>query len=159
MNLEIQKYAQYCLNCKAKPCSNNGCPLSNDIPTFIKLAKEGKIKQAYEVLTKTTMLGSICGRICPHEKQCQGSCIRGIKEKPVQIGKIESYIFDEALEKGYYKEIEKKNELQDKNVAVIGSGPAGLSASAFLAKKGAKVTIYEKYDKLRWNSSTWNTRI
>lgn len=148
MNSKIQKYTEYCLNCKAKPCSNKGCPLSNDIPTFIKLAKEGKIKEAYKVLTQTTMLGSICGRICPHKKQCEGSCVRGIKGEPVQIGKIESFIFDEALKNGYDKELEKEGTLKGKNIAIVGSGPAGLTASAYLKIKGANVTLYEKYDKL-----------
>lgn len=168
----IQEKMNYCLNCTAKPCSKNGCPLSNDIPTFIKLAKEGNLEEAYKVLSETTVLGSICGRICPHQKQCEGSCVRGIKGKPVNIGEIESYIFDNALEKGYYKEgIEsdehskksehaEKNEntqnavnseiktLKGKKIAVVGGGPAGITCSSFLAKKGAEVTIYEKYNKL-----------
>ena len=148
MNSEIREYTEFCLNCKAKPCSNKGCPLANDIPTFVKLAKEGDIKEAYKVLVQTTMLGSICGRICPHEKQCEGSCVRGIKEEPVQIGKIESFIFDEALKNGYDKELQKEDALKGKNIAVVGSGPAGLSASAFLARSGANVTLYEKYDTL-----------
>ena len=104
---KIKEYMDYCLNCKIKPCSQKGCPLSNDIPTFIKLAKAGQIQEAYKVLTATTMLGSVCGRICPHEKQCQGSCVRGIKGEAVHIGEIEAYVFDEALKHGYDKEIEK----------------------------------------------------
>ena len=107
MNEEIQKYTEYCLNCPAKPCSNNGCPLNNDIPAFIKQVKEGNIKEAYKILSKTTVLGSVCGRICPHMKQCEGSCVRGIKGEPVNIGKIEAYVFDEALKNEWYKEIEK----------------------------------------------------
>lgn len=145
---KIKENMEYCLNCKMKPCSVKGCPLSNDIPTFIKFAKEGNIKEAYKVLTATTMLGSVCGRICPHEKQCQGSCVRGIKGEPVQIGKIEAYVFDKAIKNGYEKDIERTNELKGKKIAVIGSGPAGLNASAFLARSGANVTIYEKYDEL-----------
>lgn len=145
---EIKEKMEYCLNCKIKPCGNKGCPLSNDIPTFIEFAKEGKIKEAYEVLSNTTVLGSICGRICPHEKQCQGSCVRGIKGEPVQIGEIEAYVFDQAILNGYDKEILKTNELKGKKIAVIGSGPAGLTCSAFLARAGADVTIYEKYQKL-----------
>jgi len=146
--IKIQEYTENCLNCKMKPCSQKGCPLSNDIPTFIKLVKEGEIEEAYQILIKTTFLGSICGRICPHEKQCQGSCIRGIKGEPVQIGKIESYIFDIAIENEYYKSIQKTNELKGKKIAVIGSGPASLNCSAFLALEGADVTIYEKHEKL-----------
>lgn len=144
----IEQYTAYCLNCKIKPCSNKGCPLSNNIPTFIRLTKEGNLKEAYKVLTQTTMLGGVCGRICPHEKQCQGSCVRGIKGEPVHIGEIEAYIFDKAIENGYEKEIEKTDELKGKKIAVIGSGPAGLNASAFLARSGAEVTIYEKYEEL-----------
>ena len=148
MNENIKKYTEYCLNCPVKPCSNKGCPLNNDIPTFIKLVKEGKIEEAYKILSKTTVLGSICGRICPHMKQCEGSCVRGIKGDPVQIGEIEAFIFDEALKNMWYKNIEKTSELEGKKVAVVGSGPAGLTCASFLAKSGAEVTIYEKYNKL-----------
>ena len=148
MNKEIQKYTEYCLNCPVKPCSNKGCPLNNDIPTFIKLVKEGKIEEAYKILSKTTVLGSICGRICPHMKQCEGSCVRGIKGDPVQIGEIEAFVFDEALKNKWYKNIEKTSEMQGMKVAVVGSGPAGLTCASFLSRSGAEVTIYEKYDKL-----------
>ena len=148
MNEEIQKYAEYCLNCPMKPCSQKGCPLNNDIPAFIKQVKEGNIEEAFKILSKTTVLGSICGRICPHMKQCQGSCVRGIKGEPVQIGKLEAYVFDEALKNGWYKNIEKTDELKGKKIAVVGGGPAGLTCSSFLARSGADVTIYEKYDKL-----------
>ena len=148
MNEEIQKYTEYCLNCPVKPCSNRGCPLNNDIPAFIKLAKEGKLKEAYMVLANTTVLGSICGRICPHLKQCEGSCVRGIKSEPVHIGEIEAYIFDEALKNKWYKEIKVTDELKGKKIAVVGGGPAGLTCASFLARSGAEVTIYEKYDKL-----------
>ena len=148
MNKKIQEYTEYCLNCPVKPCSNKGCPLNNDIPTFIRLVKEGKIEEAYNILSETTVLGSICGRICPHMKQCEGSCVRGIKGEPVQIGEIEAFIFDEALKNKWYKNIEKTSEMQGKKVAVVGSGPAGLTCASFLARSGAEVTIYEKYDKL-----------
>lgn len=148
MNQEIQKYTEYCLNCPVKPCSNKGCPLNNNIPAFIKQVKEGNIKGAYKILLKTTALGAICGRICPHMKQCEGSCVRGIKGEPVNIGKIEEYIFDEALKNEWYKEIEKTNELKGKTIAVVGGGPAGLTCASFVARKGAKVVIYEKYNHL-----------
>ena len=148
INDTIQKYTEYCLNCPVKPCSNKGCPLNNDIPTFIKNVKEGKIEEAYSILSKTTVLGSICGRICPHMKQCEGSCIRGIKGEPVQIGEIEAYVFDEAIKNEWYKNIEKTTELQGKKVAVIGSGPAGLTCAYFLARSGADVTIFEKSHEL-----------
>ena len=156
---EMQEKINYCLNCKIKPCSNKGCPLGNDIPTFIKLAKEEKIEEAYEVISKTSVLPGICGRICPHMKQCEGSCVRGIKGNPVDIGTIESYIFDKAMEQGLslkkvyekYESEENKEEkevLKGKKVAIIGGGPAGLTCAAFLAKDGIDVTIYEKYDSL-----------
>ena len=156
---EIQEKTNYCLNCKIKPCSNKGCPLGNDIPTFIKLAKEEKIEEAYEVISTTSVLPGICGRICPHMKQCEGRCVRGIKGNPVDIGTIESYIFDKAMEQGLslkkvygkYASEESKEEkevLKGKKVAIIGGGPAGLTCAAFLAKEGIDVTIYEKYDSL-----------
>ncbi len=157
MEEDIKEMANYCLNCANKPCSQKGCPLSNDIPAFIKCVKENNIKEAYKILLNTTVLGNICGRICPHKKQCEGSCIRGIKGEPVNIGKLEAYVFDTALKNGYDKNIKIENDLKGKKVAVVGGGPAGLTCSAFLAVKGAKVTIYEKYNKLRGNFNTWNT--
>jgi len=142
---EIIEKANYCLNCKTKPCQK-GCPLGNNIPDFIKGIKEGKYEEAYNVLLETTVLQPICGRICPHEKQCQGSCVRGIKSTPVQIGSLEAFIGDMAIEKNF--KIKKQKESKNKKVAVIGSGPTGITAAAFLAIKGYDVTIYEKYNKL-----------
>ncbi len=146
---EIEEKVNYCLNCKVKPCANKGCPLGNNIPEFIKLVKENKIFEAYKVLSETTVLPGVCGRICPHEKQCQGSCVRGIKGEPVSIGEIESYIFDKAHELGYsLKDCYNTKPKTEKKVAVVGGGPAGLACAAFLAKEGINVTIYEKYNKL-----------
>lgn len=147
----IQDNVNYCLNCKVKPCSLKGCPLENNIPEFIKAVKEKRYKEAYEIVSKTTVLPGVCGRICPHTKQCQGSCIRGIKGEPVSIGDIESYIFDKAVENGYKLKdmIENKDKkISNNKVAIIGGGPAGLTCAAFLAKDGLDVTIYEKYDNL-----------
>ena len=147
----IEEKAKYCLNCKVKPCSKKGCPLQNNIPAFIKEIKEKHFDKAYEILSQTTVLQGVCGRICPHEKQCQGSCVRGIKGEPVSIGELEAYTFDlekdnkESLLRCYEKE-EKLN--LNKRVAIIGGGPAGLTCAAFLAKKGIDVTIYEKYNYL-----------
>lgn len=94
---EIKEKANYCLNCKTKPCKN-GCPLGNNIPDFIKCVKEENYEEAYNVLLETTILQPICGRICPHEKQCQGSCVRGIKSTPVQIGELEDFVGDMAIQ-------------------------------------------------------------
>ena len=145
---ELKQKANYCLNCKAKPCSNKGCPLNNDIPTFINLAKNGEFEKAYEIITKTSVLPSICGRICPHYKQCQGSCIRGIKGDPVSIGEIEAFIGDMAIKHNYNIKKFDKQDLYQKNIAVIGGGPSGLTVSSFLARRGANITIYEKYSNL-----------
>ena len=144
----IIEKVEYCLNCKVKPCSNKGCPLENDIPNFIKAVKENDIKKAYQILSETTVLPGVCGRICPHMKQCQGSCVRGIKSNPVEIGEIERYVYDTAKENGIKLKDIYNIKPNDKKVAVIGGGPAGLTCSAFLAKNGVNVTIYEQYDYL-----------
>ena len=152
---DIIEETKYCLNCKVKPCSLKGCPLNNDIPAFIAQAKNGDFEEAFNILTKTTVLPAVCGKICPHYKQCMGSCVRGIKGNSVNIGKIEEYIGKVALEKGYslvneYTEISKEEyeENSKKKVAIVGSGPSGLTAAAFLRRKGFNVTIYEKYNEL-----------
>ena len=144
----ITEKVEYCLNCKVKPCSNKGCPLENDIPNFIKAVKENDIKKAYQILSETTVLPGVCGRICPHMKQCQGSCVRGIKSNPVEIGEIERYVYDTAKENGIKLKDIYNIKPNNKKVAVIGGGPAGLTCSAFLAKNGVNVTIYEQYDYL-----------
>jgi len=140
---------EYCLNCKHKPCSTDGCPLGNNIPAFIH--EEDPVK-AFEVLTETTVLPAICGRVCPHSKQCQGKCVRGITGEPVKIGKVEACIGDISLNEGLQisKLEEAKVNANKKTikVAVIGSGPCGLTCAAFLARYGVDVTIYEKYNKL-----------
>ncbi len=152
MKKEIKEKVNYCLNCKTKPCSQKGCPLNNNIPEFIKAVKEENYKEAYRILSETTVLPGVCGKICPHTKQCQGSCVRGIKGEPVNIGDIENYIFEEAKIQGFTLKdsMEKNNEekLNNRKVAIIGGGPAGLTCAAFLAKDGIDVTIYEKYNYL-----------
>ena len=152
---DIIEETKYCLNCKVKPCSLKGCPLNNDIPAFIAQAKNGDFEEAFKILTKTTVLPAVCGKICPHYKQCMGSCVRGIKGNSVNIGEIEEYIGKVALEKGYslvneYTEISKEEyeENSKKKIAIVGSGPSGLTAAAFLRRKGFNVTIYEKYNEL-----------
>lgn len=144
---QIIEKANYCLNCSAKPCANKGCPLGNDIPGFIKAIKEENYKKAYEILSETTVLQAICGRICPHTKQCEGSCVRGIKSEPENIGELEAFIGDIAI-KEKYELAKPNNSNKNKKIAIIGGGPAGLTASAFLLKKGYSVTLYEKYNYL-----------
>lgn len=143
----VNEMADYCLNCVVKPCSKNGCPLQNDIPAFIQLVKEKKYEEAYRVLSKTTVLESICGRICPHMSQCMGKCVRGIKGNPVNIGDLEAFIGDMAIKNNYLMD-DKIITPNGKKIAVIGSGPAGLTCAAFLARSGFNVTIYEKYNSL-----------
>lgn len=151
---KIKDKSSYCLNCKIKPCSQKGCPLANNIPGFIEKVKEENYEEAYKILSETTVLQAVCGRICPHKKQCQGSCVRGIKGEPVSIGELEAYIGDIAIKNNYKlfnnntntKESEKL--LQYKKVAIVGGGPAGITCAAFLAKSGVKVTIFERYDYL-----------
>ena len=142
---EINTKADYCLSCKIKPCQV-GCPLQNDTTGFIKYLKENKIREAYDLLSETTVLQAICGRICPHDKQCQGSCIRGVSQKQVNIGDMEAYVGDIAIKEGW--KIKKIAEDKNKKVAVVGGGPTGLTCAANLAKNGYKVTIYEKHGVL-----------
>lgn len=148
MNLEIQEKSDYCLNCKLKPCSIKGCPLNNNIPEFIKQIKEKEYEKAYEILSETTVLQGVCGRICPHKKQCQGSCVRGIKGEPVSIGDLEAFIGDYSIENNLKikKEIDKK--MLNKKIAIVGGGPSGLTCAAFLARNGVSVTIYERKEFL-----------
>ena len=151
---EIMKLASECLGCKAKPC-RKGCPLSNDITEFIRCIKEEEFRKAYDVLLETTVLQPICGRICPHFKQCQGSCIKGIKGKSVNIGALEQFVGDMAIKEGW--EIERIEEKNGKKIAVVGGGPAGITASSYLARRGFSVSIYEKHSELRRTFVSWNT--
>ena len=144
---EIKERANYCLNCPVKPCSNKGCPLGNNIPGFIKAIKEENYKKAYEILSETTVLEAVCGRICPHTKQCEGSCVRGIKSAPVSIGEMEAFIGDISIKEDY-KIADVNTQNKEKKIAIVGGGPSGLTAAAFLLKAGYSVTIYEKYDYL-----------
>lgn len=143
----MKEKAEYCLNCSTKFCSKKGCPLGNDIPEFIKAVKEQDYKRAYEILSETTVLQAVCGRICPHTKQCEGSCVRGIKSEPVSIGELESFVGDIAIKENY-KLAKIDTNRKNKKIAVVGGGPAGITASAFLLKKGYSVTLYEKYNYL-----------
>ena len=142
--LEVEIAARKCMNCVTKPCQI-GCPLNIDIPEFIKNFRNENYEEAFKVLCKSTVLPSVCGRICPVDKQCQGSCAKKVSYDPVEIGKIESYIGDLALKNEW--SLPKKTKKNGK-VAVIGSGPSGLTCAAFLAENGYQVTIYEKHDYL-----------
>lgn len=148
MKKNIKEKAEYCLNCKLKPCSEKGCPLNNNIPAFIEQVKKENYEEAYKILNNTTVLQAICGRICPHKKQCEGSCVRGIKGEPVKIGELEAFVGDYGIEHNIKIEKNIDGKLLEKKVAIVGGGPAGLTCAAFLAKKGIKVTIFEKYNFL-----------
>jgi len=132
--------ASRCINCKNAQCVK-GCPVAIDIPGFINKVKEGDVEAAYQVISEASALPAVCGRVCPQETQCEGKCIRGIKGEPVSIGKLERFVADWAREKGIKPEGPK--EKKGKKVAVIGSGPAGLTCAGDLAKMGYDVTIFE----------------
>ncbi len=132
--------AQRCINCKNARCIG-GCPVGIDIPRFISHVKEGNIKDAFDVISESSSLPAVCGRVCPQETQCEGVCIRGIKGDPVSIGKLERFVADWARENGV-----RPQPPQSKNgrkVAVIGSGPAGITCAGELAKMGYDVTVLE----------------
>ena len=144
--IEIKEILDNCESCVIKPCQV-GCPLLNDTTGFMKLMKEEKYKEAYELLCKTTLLSPICGRICPHTKQCQGKCVKRVSFSAVEIGKLEAFVGDMAIKNNW--DIPKFTDTKNnKKVAVIGGGPAGLTCSAFLARYGFDVTIYEKHSSL-----------
>ena len=132
--------AERCINCKNAQCVK-GCPVSIDIPKFISEVKDGNIEQAYQTISESSALPAVCGRVCPQESQCEGKCIRGIKGDPISIGKLERFVADWAREHGI-KPAGAKEKL-GKKVAVIGSGPAGLTCAGDLAKLGYDVTIFE----------------
>lgn len=134
--------AQRCLNCKNKPCMQ-GCPVSVKIPEFIKLIAENKFEDAYSKITETNSLPAVCGRVCPQERQCESKCVRGIKGEPVGIGRLERFAADYHMANGTDKLV--KAEPNGKKVAVVGSGPSGLTAAGDLAKLGYDVTIYEAF--------------
>ena len=132
--------AKRCLNCKNKPCVS-GCPVKIYIPDFIAKVAEGKFEEAYEIILKSSSLPAVCGRVCPQENQCEGKCVRGIKGESVAIGRLERFVADYHNEN--CKEAPVKPAENGHRVAVIGSGPSGLSCASDLAKKGYSVTIFE----------------
>ncbi len=134
--------AERCLNCKNKPCMN-GCPVMVKIPEFIAKIKEQDFEGAYQVISETSALPAVCGRVCPQESQCEKYCIRGIKGDPVGIGRLERFVAD--YHNANCKELPVKPESNGIKVAVIGSGPAGLTCAGDLAKKGYEVTVFEAF--------------
>lgn len=137
---EAHEEASRCLKCKNARCVS-GCPVSINIPAFIKEVQEGNIEGAAEVIAEASALPAVCGRVCPQESQCEGQCVRGIKGEPISIGKLERFVADWSREHGF---VPKAAEIKNGHkVAVIGSGPAGLTCAGDLAKMGYDVTIFE----------------
>ena len=136
--------AARCLNCKHKPCMD-GCPVNVPIPGFIEKVAEGDFEAAYEIITSENALPAICGRVCPQENQCEGKCVRGIKGEPVAIGRLERFVADYHMANAtpVAADIEKNG----KKVAVVGSGPAGITCAGELIKKGYDVTVFEALHK------------
>ncbi len=142
---EAMEEASRCINCKNAKCIE-GCPVSINIPAFIHEVKEGNFEEAYKIIGKSSALPAVCGRVCPQESQCEGKCIRGIKGEPVSIGKLERFVADYALENDIKPE--KADSTNGHKVAVIGSGPAGLTCAGDLAKLGYEVTVFEALHEL-----------
>jgi glutamate synthase (NADPH/NADH) small chain len=132
--------ASRCINCKNAQCIK-GCPVAINIPAFVEQVKLGNIEEAYKIISESSSLPAVCGRVCPQESQCEGKCIRGIKGDPISIGKLERFVADWARENNIKPTPAK--EKNGKKVAVIGSGPAGLTCAGDLAKLGYDVTIFE----------------
>ena len=132
--------AQRCLHCKHKPCVS-GCPVGINIPDFIQKVAEGDFEGAYQIITQQSSLPAVCGRVCPQESQCEQKCVRGIKGEPVAIGRLERFVAD--WHNANVKEAPQKPESNGHKVAVVGSGPSGLTCAGDLAKKGYEVTVFE----------------
>ena len=143
---EIQELAKWCLNCKMKPCSKTGCPINTEIPEFIEKIKAEEYEEAYKILMANNIFSHVCSLVCPQEEQCEGSCIRGIKQTPTKIGELEKFINEWADENKIEYKINQK-EKNGKKVAIVGSGPAGIECAIELLKNGYVVTIFEK-DKI-----------
>jgi glutamate synthase (NADPH/NADH) small chain len=129
-----------CLNCKHMPCVS-GCPVNIRIPEFIMKIRENDFEGAYQVITQTSSLPAVCGRVCPQETQCEAKCVRGLKGEPVGIGRLERFVAD--WHNTHSGEIPKCDPPNGHKVAIVGSGPSGLTCAGDLAKKGYKVTIFE----------------
>ncbi len=137
---EAHREASRCLHCKIPKCVE-GCPVNIKIPEFIQAIKDNDIKKAYDIISETSSLPAICGRVCPQEKQCEAHCVKGLKGNSISIGSLERYVADEAIKNNYNTMV--KVPKNHKKVAIIGSGPAGLTCAGDLAKAGFDVTIYE----------------
>ncbi len=131
--------AQRCLNCRNKPCVS-GCPVQVNIPDFISHAAKGDFEGAYEIIKETNALPAVCGRVCPQESQCESKCVRGIKGESVGIGRLERFCADYCSDK---RSVFEKAPSKGKKVAIVGSGPSGLTCAADLAKRGYEVTVFE----------------
>lgn len=132
--------AMRCLNCKNMPCVS-GCPVNIHIPEFIEKVKEGDFEAAYQIISRTSSLPAVCGRVCPQETQCECKCVRGIKGEPVGIGRLERFVAD--WHAAHSDKVPEAPASNDHRVAVVGSGPSGLTCAGDLAKKGYKVTVFE----------------
>ena len=141
---EALKEASRCLHCKLPHCVD-GCPVKIKIPDFIQAVKEDNIKKAFQIISEDSSLPAICGRVCPQEKQCEGNCIRGIKGESVSIGYLERYVADQASKLGIRSR--KPRKRKNMKVAIVGSGPSGLTCAGDLAKAGYDVDIYEVLHK------------
>jgi len=137
---EAKAEAERCLQCK-KPLCVKGCPVNIDIPAFIREVAAGDFKKAAVIIKEQNMLPAICGRVCPQEVQCEGQCILGIREKPISIGELERFVAD--TERAHGMVLPRKKASTGRRVAVVGAGPAGLTASAELARMGYQVTLFE----------------
>ena len=141
---EAMAEASRCINCQNAQCVK-GCPVSINIPGFVAQVKEGNFEEAYKIISESSALPAVCGRVCPQESQCEGKCIRGIKGEAISIGKLERFVADWARENGIKPSVTAAKN--GKKVAVIGSGPAGLTCAGDLAKLGYDVTIFEALHK------------
>ena len=143
MMKELLLEADRCLLCKNASCKAN-CPINTEIPEVVKLFKEGKLDEAGEILFENNPLSAVCAVVCPHEDQCKGNCIRGIKSEPVSFCEIEELISNEYLKKIKLEKMAERNE----RIAIIGAGPAGITLAIILAKKGFKVTLFDAHEKI-----------
>ena len=141
---QAMEEAARCLNCK-NPLCRQGCPVSVRIPEFIQKVAAGEFEEAYEIITSTNLLPAVCGRVCPQEKQCESKCVRGIKGESVGIGALERFVAD--YHRTHKKESAPVPTRNGHKVAVVGSGPSGLTCAGSLAKKGYDVTVYEAFHK------------